>query len=64
MGSISGLMRGRKYRLAALLQKLSCEVAAPKLRIKNLSTAAYHRFGSNQSTAMNKAAVTELMIRT
>jgi hypothetical protein len=38
--------------------------AAPKLRIKNLSTKAYHRFGSNQSTAMNKAAAIEPMIST
>jgi hypothetical protein len=38
--------------------------AAPKLRIENLSTKVYHRFGSNQSTAMNKAAATEPMIST
>ncbi len=38
--------------------------AAPKLRIRNLSTKAYHRFGSIQSTATNKAAAIEPMIST
>jgi hypothetical protein len=36
--------------------------AAPKPRIRNLSTKAYNRFASNQSTATNKAAAIEPII--